>query len=229
MKTINLVPSVARERATVRRRFQRWSVFLTTYAAMLAGGCAVLRLMGGEEHTRLAIDGGRLSERVVLAEKDLARVRQEVQDLARKLEASETVGVHPDWSILLASLGSLRQDGVVLQSLDIRATDVKAATGKPKADVAATAEAAKSPPPRTRMSESYAVTIKGFGLSNGEVVQFVRRLEELGPLRDVRLKEARSQAYRGVSAVAFDAEFKLVERSAAMTDTRTADAAEDKP
>lgn len=227
MKTINLLPVAARERAVIQRRLRRWGVFLPACALVLAAGCVVMRLSGGHEHSRLAIDGGRLTERVMLAEQDLARLRQEVQSLARKLEASETVGVHPDWSILLAGLGALREEGVVLQAVDIRATDAKPAASKPKPDAAASGD--KSKAPRQRVPESYLVTIKGYGLSHGEVVQFVRRLEDLGPLREVRLKEARSHLYRGVPAVAFDAEFRLLERSAQAAGTQTAGAGEDKP
>lgn len=227
MKTINLLPGAARERAVIRRRLRRWGVFLPAYALALAAGCVALRLSGGHEHSRLAIDGSRLTERVMLAEQDLARVRQEVQSLARKLEASETVGVHPDWSILLAALGALREEGVVLQAVDIRATDGKPAASKPRADAAASGD--KSKAPRQRVPESYLVTVKGYGLSHGEVVQFVRRLEDLGPLREVRLKEARVQPYRGVPAVAFDAEFRLMERSAQGSGAPTAVAGEEKP
>ena len=227
MKTINLLPGAARERAVLRRRLRRWGLFLPAYAAVLAAGCVALRLSGGQEHSRLASDGGRLTERVMLAEQDLARVRQEVQSLARKLEASETVGVHPDWSILLSGLGALREEGVVLQAVDIRATDAKPVASKPKPDAAASGDKTKAP--RQRVRESYLVTVKGYGLSHGEVVQFVRRLEDFGPLRDVRLKEARSHLYRGVPAVAFDAEFRLLERSAHAGGTQSAAAGEDTP
>lgn len=209
MRTINLLPAIVRERAAVRRRVRAWTVFGAIYIAALAGVGTTLRMMGSQENNKLASDGGRLTERVMQAEKELSKIRQQVQEHARALEASETVGVHPDWSILLAAIGRLREQEIVLQSVDIRAVEARPAA---KAKSENKDEQDGKPKSRTRMMESYVVALKGYGLSHGEVVKFVRRLEDLGPLRDVQLKEAKSQPYQGVAAVAFDAEFRLLER-----------------
>lgn len=209
MSAINLIPRRVRETAAVRRRVRRWAIGGAVYALALVFGCGVLRLVGGEEHTRLSLDGGRLAERIASAETALAAVRAQVQDQRRQLEASETVGVHPDWSILLSALAEERRQDIILQAIELRAADPPSAA-RAKADPAPAGE--KKPTPRPERFEAYTLHVKGFGLSQGDVVKFVRRLEELGPLAEVQLKETRAQPFRGVPAIAFDADCRLSER-----------------
>jgi hypothetical protein len=209
MMAINLIPRRLREAAAVRARVRRWVVVGAVYSTGLAGACVVMRTWGGEQASRLDTDGGQLAARVASGEQTLDRLRKDVQENARRLEASETVGVHPDWSTFLAAVAELRRDAIIVQLVDVRATDADKAPAAKKPDEPKEGDKAK---PRPRHVESYLVTLKGFGLSQTDVMGFVRRLENLGPLVDVQLKEARAQPFRTVPAVAFDAECRLVER-----------------
>jgi hypothetical protein len=156
-------------------------------------------------------DGGQLAARLASGEQTLDRLRKEVQEHARRLEASETVGVHPDWSTFLAALASVRGEGVVLQVVEVRATDAdKPVAPEPRG--APSQDAKGGAQPRPHRLETYLVTLKGYGLSQSDVMGFVRRLEELGPLVDVRLNQTRAQPFQSVPAVGFDAECRLVER-----------------
>lgn len=218
---VNLIPAHIRESAIVRRRARAWIVGAVCLAAVLALACALVRFAGGQEQSRLSNDGGRLAERLAAAEASLDSVRSQVREHARRLEASETVGVHPDWSVLLNALAAKRGDDIMLHSVDLRSveTDPVPTPGKRAPAEAGPASAGgPGPAPVARRPESYSLRIKGFGLSQGDVVRFVRRLEELGPLVEVQLKESRAQPYLGVPAVGFAAECRLIEGSPARAD-----------
>jgi hypothetical protein len=148
-----------------------------------------------------------LTARVASADQMLAKLRKEVQELDRRREASETVGVHPDWSLFLGAVAEQRRDDIMLQLIEIRAVDER----PPASKVSEAEKDSDKPKPRARPLESYRVTLKGFGLSQTGVLGFITRLEKLGPLVDVQLKESRSEPFQGVAAVAFDAECRLVE------------------
>lgn len=219
MIAINLIPARLRDAANVRRRVRRWIIGGVALSAGLTVACLSLHVVGGEEHSRLSVDGGRLTERLTAAEASLETTRTQVQEHARRLEASETVGVHPDWSVLLTALAEQRGQEIILQAVELRAVDAEAATAqkRPKDDAAPGAKSAAAP----RRVETYVLHLKGFGLSQGDVVKFVRRLEDLGPLVGVQLKETRAQPHRGVAAVAFDAECRLTERRVAQAEGGT--------
>ena len=221
---VNLIPTRVRDAAIIRRRTRRWLVYGAVYAAAVAGACVVLQMVGGQEASRLSNDNGLLAARVADAQQQLGAIRHDVQEHARKKEASETVGVHPDWSLLLAALAETRQQDIILQSIDLKAVEVEKPAGPAKKP--AEGEKAKAKP---RHIESYLVDLKGYGLSQGDVVRFIGRLEDRGPLADVRLKESRSQLYRGVPAVAFTAQFRLTEGAAPLPTAPARADAETKP
>lgn len=210
MIVINLIPRRHREAIAVRVRIRRWIAATGVLAVCVGAGCGILRAVGRAQTSRLDGDVGQLASRVESARQTLDKVRKDVQELSRRLEASETVGVHPDWSTFLGVLAQARGDDIVLQGVEIQAVDPPQA---PPSD-SKSSTAGKSVPP-ARHIETYLVTMRGFGLSQSDVLAFVTRLEELAPLEQVRLGEARTAPFRGVQAVAFDAECRLVERPAA--------------
>lgn len=218
MTAINLIPRAHRDQIAVMARTRRWVAAIGVLALCVAGVCAVLRIVGSAQTSRLDGDAGQLAARVEAARQTLDKVRKDVQELSRRLEASETVGVHPDWSTFLAALAQARGDDIVLQGVEVRAEDVP----KPAASSHSSAPDAKPPTPGksgapVRLTESYRVTIRGFGLSQQGVVAFLGRLDGLGPLVDVRLGQSHTEPFRGVNAVAFDAECRLTERPASDT------------
>lgn len=216
MSAINLIPRAHREQIAARTRIRRWIAVTGGLAVCVGAACAVLRVIGSAQTSRLDGDAGQLTARVEAARQTLGKVRKDVQELSRRLEASETVGVHPDWSTFLAAVSQARGEDIVLQGVEVRAEDVPKTA--PKAEHADAKQAApgKAGTP-TRFTESYRVTLRGYGLSQQDVVAFLGRLENLGPLADVRLGQSRTEPYRGVKAVAFDAECRLRERAAGET------------
>lgn len=210
MKTVNLIPARLRDAACIRARARAWVAGGLIYAAVLGLGCLAVRAVGGQETMRLEVDGTRLTERLERAQEQLASIRAQVRDIEARLEASRTVGEHPDWSILLRTLAALREDSIVLDVLDLRAVDQprqpaakeeKSEDGKPK--------------PRPRPLEAYTLVLRGAGLSQNQVMGFVSRLEGLAPLADVKLRQTQATTVRGVEAVSFTLECRLAERPAA--------------
>jgi hypothetical protein len=209
MSDINLIPARVRERAAVRRRIGAWSAAASGYALALLGACGVVHIAGGQEQSRLETDGGRLSERYSRAEATLDVLRKQVTEHRQRLEASETVGVHPDWSVLMRALTELRGEDIMLQVLDVQA--VEPAAPEPEKDDPK--EKKTKGKPRVAALETYRLTVRGHGLSQGGVMGFVRRLEALSVMRDVRLTETRTEPHLGVAAVWFEVRCEMRERA----------------
>ncbi|GEM_PF-2037669 len=206
MKDLNLLPRTIRERAAVRRRLALWSVVLGLSATTLTAGTIGVRLIGGKERSRLESDGGRLAERASRANAVYATVHQQVIEHSQRLEASETVGVHPNWAKLMRALAILRGDDIVLRAIDVTTIE-QSLVPKPEPG-----QKGKSRAKPVRF-EAYSLVIKGYGLSHTGVVQFSRRLEDLGLMRDVSLKETRAEPHLSVPAVWFELECRMSERT----------------
>jgi hypothetical protein len=213
MSTINLLPGELRDRWAVRKRRARWAVGLGAYALAAAGAAGAMALSGGQERWRMDSDEGRAAARVSAAEEALAGVHKQLNEHRRRLIASETVGVHPDWSLLLQALAKARGDEVVLETIELRAEEGPAPTAPAKG--ARKGEEGKgragAGAARPLELEQYRLKLRGFALSQPEVMGFVRRLEEMGPLRDVRLGQTSAAQHRGLPAFAFSVECRLTE------------------
>lgn len=199
MNSINLIPRHVRDAAAIRRRLLVWAVVLVAGGMGLGITAVGIRTVGGKELNRLASDGGRLSDRIARAEAQLDAIHQKVVEASIKVEASETVGVHPDWSLLLRALAALRGDDVVLRGIQVVTID------PPRAAPPAKASAGKARPKAAAdRREVYSVVLEGCSLSQGGVLDFAARLEALGIMQGVQLKSTRADTHLGVPAVAFE-------------------------
>lgn len=207
--TLNLMPAALRERNALRRRRARWILGLSIYSCAAAAGGVTFALASGPEHWRLDTDEGRVAARVAAGEDALTSVHAQLTDHRRRLIASETVGVHPDWSLLLQAIADARGDDVVLDGIDLKTREpAPPAAPPPRSDEAAKAKAAAKPRPL----EHYTLTLRGFALSQPDIMKFVRRLEQLGPLHEVRLLQTSAAEHRGLPAFAFTVDCQLREQ-----------------
>lgn len=207
MTTLNLMPARLRERNVLRRRRARWILGISIYSGAAAAGGVSFALASGPEHWRINSDEGRIATRVAAGEDALAAVHTQLTDHRRRLIASETVGVHPEWSLLLQAIANSRGDDVVLDSIDLKTREAAPQPApSPRSADAATAA------PKPRILEHYTLTLRGFALSQPDVMKFVRRLEQLGPLKEVRLLQTSAAQHRGLSAFAFTVDCQLREQ-----------------
>lgn len=199
---INLVPRSIRERRLVRARLQIWAGVVSSLALVLAASCAIYRFAGGAEQTVLENHGARVAERVERSEEALKQVRRLVADYRRRIDASETVGLHPDWSLLLHALAAIRGEEVVLDRVELKAVETAVAPPPAAGD--------KDKPVRpAAVPEVYTLAIHGYALSQGGAMKFARRIEELGVMASVHLRGTRAETRLGVEAIGFDLDCRL--------------------
>lgn len=217
MSPINFIPQAARERAALRRRVVVWSYVVAATAVTLTVGTLVAGSFGGDQRTRLASEAARVAERTARAEAALRSLRGQVSEASRRLESSKTIGVHPDWSVLMRALAALRGDEVMLTSIDVRAKDQQEQGAASPGGQAGKGAAAAKAGARTgiRRKEEYALQIRGRALSQMGVLEFVKRVEDLGLMAEVSPPQTRAEPYMGVQGVWFEMGCRLTERSRA--------------
>lgn len=195
---LNLVPLERLEQRRRRARVLAWAGAATAYAlliavaAMVVHGPAARSLQDVRRAARLA------TEEAEAAVDKRAQTLRTVATKMRVLEASQTVGQHPDWSVLLGAIAGVRGDGIVITVLEL--TEDEQTAQRPDAGGGARAAAPTAGPsgaarpgaPGPKRTDSFHLRIVGMGLSHSEVMGFVARLEDMGPLRNVAVIDARS-------------------------------------
>ncbi|MCC6322036.1 MAG: hypothetical protein IT438_11445 [Phycisphaerales bacterium] len=210
---MNFIPQSRREAAAIRRRMIRWGGVAASAALAVAVGCLVSRSLGGDERSRLDEESDRVTERLSRADASLRSLRKQVLEANQRLEASKTIGVHPDWSELLRTLAALRGEDVMLTSIDVQSKDLTEAAPT-VADPApkAAADTKTKNKARARRKESYTLQVRGRALSQMGVLEFVKRIEDLGLMAQVSPPQTRAEPHLGVSGVWFEMECRLSER-----------------
>jgi len=225
MNSVNLIPASRRELAARRSRIRAWAGILVGVAILSAPAAAAFRAMWYLDSgpARLAIAAAQAETQDSTAR--LVKVRGETAKLKQAEMASRMVGEHPDWSLLLQAINSIRGDSVALESFDLRFTPPVAPAATPAATPPATGAEAK-PPSGSPVTERYTINMRGLGTDLSRVMTFVSRLEALGVMERVTMKQSRSESNRGVSVTGFDVECTLADRVAVPTqdDKATAEA-----
>jgi len=223
MNGVNLIPASRRELAARRSRIRAWAVILAGVAILSAPAAAAFRAMWYLDSgpARLAIAAAQTETQDSGAR--LLKVRGETAKLNQAEMASRMVGEHPDWSLLLQAINLVRGDSVALESFDLRFTPpVAAAAAAPATSPPAGTEAK---PTVAAVSERYTVNMRGIATDLSRVMTFVGRLEGLGVMERVAMKQSRAENNRGVVVTGFDVECTLADRLVAPTpkDTATAE------
>src|SRR3954465_2261943 len=114
MKSVNLIPGPRRDAKRRRKHRKVCAAACGAYGLLLAAA-------GGAAHFVGPGSGESLNERLALADNDIRRYERQVNDSRVELnaaratvEANRTVAEQPDWSVLLALLGSVKGEDVVL-------------------------------------------------------------------------------------------------------------------
>lgn len=235
---LNLLPAWRVVRRRVHRRMSVWAVVLAAYAAGLGVSALVVHGPGDEETLRLRAQADAARDEAERTQREHAQTMAALASKSRLLEASRTVGVHPDWSLLLEGLAELRGERVVLSSLDLKAVETqvtdaqnkstrssssrgssdgsgtsapgKAASGKDGAGKTGADLGSKAAAPR----EAYTLRLTGMGATHSEVMAFVRRLEAQGPFKDVSVLDTRAQKAGAGELTRFEIECRLVAEEA---------------
>src|SRR5205823_4400966 len=133
------------------------------------------------------------------ASKSLAVLRGQLNEARSVLRAGRAVLDLPDWSLLLALVGSLRGTDVVLDRCELDRPAGRASL--------VTAAAAVAPP--TDSSGPSLLRLQGHGRSQAAVSQFALRLERTDLFDNVAWLKTAREPFLGGDAVAFRLECQL--------------------
>ncbi|MBS0197543.1 MAG: hypothetical protein JSR77_12375 [Planctomycetes bacterium] len=188
---VNLVPRSRRIARARAERTRRWAVGLAAYSLLLAAACGVAFAM-----SRTSGDTGESRLAAVSTEaRDLdARVkalRAQAAALNSQLASARALGSHPDWSLLLEFLTSLRTDEISFDSVAIES----------------------SPTNKPGLPGSYSLHVEGIGKDHRTVAQFAVRLEKAGLFDRVVVADTRAVDQDRESRIAFRIDCTLSDKA----------------
>jgi hypothetical protein len=192
VRSVNLVPP---ELVMARRRADRTRVWagITVVYSVIALSTGALAWSAG----RVGVDTrDRLAELNDLTQKRevaLRAAREALGVATRKVAAAREVSVHPNWTLLLEALATLKGPDVVLATLKIEPIMPKA---EPTARAAGRAAEPVTKPTSGAGSTNpagYSMLISGDARTQQAVTDFVLRLEGTRIFASVRLIESRSK------------------------------------
>jgi hypothetical protein len=172
---INLLPTSRVHALHARRIGRRWIAWGGAALALfcVASVAYSVGASGGESHVEEA--------RLVRARLDAERTRKQsltarASDLRKRLEAAQSVGRHPDWSILVAYLWREAGKGVNIERFDLKLSRADRSS-KP---------AQRNNAPQEKVFE---VTLNGSAQGMSAVSSFVQRIESADAFDRVKLGE----------------------------------------
>jgi hypothetical protein len=181
----NLIPAS-------RMRARRTAGALRTWAAVnCAGALALAATWGVLAGTRdrgvetLRAQLGQAQASASDAQAALKRTSAELAGLTRQLGAAPDVRERPEWSVLLAALGRVRDEAVALTSFEL----APAAPGRPGAKPGL--------PPR------YQLHLSGLARDHRAATGFSVAVERTGLFSHVRLTDASAKSVAGGTVVSF--------------------------
>lgn len=224
MNGVNLIPATRRTAANRRARVRTWCAVLAGSAVACSAGTAAFRAVWLSEGRPVRDEIA--AAQATRAEHDarLIKLRGEIAGLRRADLAARMIGEHPDWSLLLRAVNQARGDSVALETFELRA-DAPTPTATPQP--AQPGAAATPAPPRP--TERYTLRMRGIATDLARVMEFVGRLEKLGALDSVTMKQSRAELSHGVTVTGFDIECALAEGPAVPPTATPASASAEAP
>lgn len=183
MRGVNLIPTryLAARRRRVRTR--RWAVGVAAYALLLLPAWGVMRMTSGGAQRVAAEQLAQADDRIADTEAALRTIQPRLAAALATLEAGNSVGDQPDWSILMTAVANLLGDDAVLTRFALEPV----------------AEDKRSPRP----SRQYVLHVQGLGRSHEVVSGYVLKLEGLGLFDSVKLLSTKREPIAEQTAVGF--------------------------
>ncbi len=187
MMQINLAPTRHVEAIRVKRRIRLWSGVCSVYGAMLLAAYGAVAA-GYRQADPVAVELSTTQSRIESVRAEGSTYKGRVAAAHRNIDAARAVGEHPDWSLLLVALDSVRGDIAVFEG-------VRLTTEGDAADSSG----------RNRW---YELRITGYAASQRDVSTVVLGLEQLGApeqiFDSVQLIETRRRAFGEKELVGFE-------------------------
>ncbi len=199
MSHVNLIPAARRAKQLAARRHAAWGYALRVYAILLAVPCALTLVPASADAPSLDSSIARVDRRVESRTKDFDALRLETALLNKKLNIARSVGEHPDWSALLATIARSASNLAVIESLDLSITK-EPYSDKPPAGSSPT------PPPRHAPRDIITFKLTGLAASPAGCIKFASALEKLNLFDRVLVKDTHPHELGHMPATHFDIE-----------------------
>lgn len=173
---VNLLPASFIEIRQRRARIRAWGMICAIHAILVAG-VGMVSASGGETTATLRTKVGLAQTRLENKTKEIDALRRALADRARRVDAIRAIADHPNWSILLDMLATLRGTDVVLERVSIDPDTAPPPGSKPGAV------------PKLR----YQITIEGLARSNAAVLEYALAIQRVGIFESVRPEQTRQR------------------------------------
>ncbi len=185
MSALNLLPAPLVERRLRTRRLARWVVVTGVMSVLALTAGLALRISSS---SLVLGDGTRLETVMLQAQAqtdEIARLRAETSNLARRADIAAEVKLRPDWSLLLALLAESRDEGVVLRRISLE------------------------PVGRTLSPSAFQIDVAGLAQNMQGAQAYVIALEESGIFESVRLNDTSRVTVNNTEAIGFAVTLQL--------------------
>lgn len=169
MINASFIPAHRIRLTRIRRLVRAWGVALACYTVMLIVVLPVTRIAMALPDTNNEEAHQRALARVKAAQTERATLQAKLTDVNKRIDAAETAGNHPDYSLLLNALARTRGSDAVFTRIALNVSRAQApATKDTKAR-----EPSKAP-------QELKVTLAGSAVNPGKVFELAQRIEQLG-------------------------------------------------
>ena len=192
MKTMNFIPVHRQVLRRQRRRRRIWTVVCIAYALPLIGlasaACLVIKDESPVHETQLGITIGKIEQ----TQQAIREARARLAPARAQLEATESISLRPDWSILLAHVARQLADDVFLSRVELNQP-----TPSP-------ASLSSGPPSAGGDGAPFVVRVDGYGRTQTAVSDFVVQLEATPLFEKVTILQTDRRRLMADEAVSFE-------------------------
>ena len=188
MRCVNLMPQARIDAHLRQERRHAWCIGVSSYVGSLLLIAAAAYLWWPDQHAAVAAELASVQEQTQKDEAAISALRPRIREAMSSLAAARSIGDQPDWSLLLGLLSKLLGDDTVLSSC-------KLTVALPTSD---------EPAPDDQVRHLLSLT--GLGRSHAAVLEYVRKLEQIGLFQAVTVIDTRSEPFTDGQAIAFHIE-----------------------
>jgi len=209
MTSINLIPAYRRAARKRQTRLRGWVVGGCVYVGLLLAAVFACHGIWGQTDRALADEVAGLEKDIQQTRSQIAAMKPDLTEAHLQWQASRAVAVQPDWSVLLALLGEIRGENVVLERCKLTPdkdnfTKARKLTqGKFGAGTKPEPEGTNDESKPSRKPMNFTLEIGGLGREQVDVSQFVLKLEQSGLFETVKLLETARYPFGDGQAVSF--------------------------
>lgn len=196
MGHVNLLPAAMIVRRRRRQRTRLWTVITSAYGVALLLTCAVLKVVTAPGQASATTELESLDKRERASQIQLRAFEQQLRVVSAKLDTRRTMAVQPDWSQLLALLGTCTERDMTIRQLLLKGSGVdpeRLSTG------AGSANANTEREPR-----HFTLMLEGITRNEEGSLRLVTKLRDLGLFNSVEIKRKGQDQTGATTANSFE-------------------------